>query len=233
MECSLKIEFEHNIHLIRSGRTSSPVIRFGYLLRFTIGKLIDGMVDNEAVARIAQKIRATRLKKNLTIQQLATRTSLSQGLLSKIENVRTVPSLPVLIALVQSLDISFKDFFKDMILFDQRDYLLVKKEQHKQLERKIRSGLKYQSILSRNVPNCTMEATLLTVKPGAKGRAITTEGYEFRYILSGTCEYRINNELIMLEEGDSLYVDASVPHIPVNKTGKEVLMLVIYFIPPK
>ena len=64
------------------------------------------MVDNQVVSRIAQKIRSTRLEKNLTIQQLATRTHVSKGLLSKIENSRTIPSLPVFVTLIQSLEIS-------------------------------------------------------------------------------------------------------------------------------
>jgi len=188
------------------------------------------MIDNEVVSRIAQKIRATRLEKNLTIQQLATRTHVSKGLLSKIENSRTIPSLPVFVTLIQSLDISLKDFFKDMILINGKEYLLVKKGQCATLEREGRSGFNHQYILSQNVPNCTIEAVLITIEPGAIGRATTTDGYAFKYILSGACEYRINNEVLWLEEGDALYFDASVPHFHVNKSKKKVCMLVIYFI---
>ncbi len=68
------------------------------------------MINNEVVSRIAQKIRSTRLKKNLTIQELADRTKVTKGLLSKIENSRTIPSLPVFVQLIQSLDISLKEF---------------------------------------------------------------------------------------------------------------------------
>jgi quercetin dioxygenase-like cupin family protein len=71
---------------------------------------------------------------------------------------------------------------------------------------------------------------LLTLEPGAKGKPTTTDGYEFKYILSGSCEYQINNEVILLEEGDSIYFDASIPHVPLNHSRKKVIMLVIYFI---
>jgi len=191
------------------------------------------MIDNEVVSRIAQKIRSTRLEKNLTIQQLATRTNVSKGLLSKIENSRTIPSLPVFVTLIQSLDISLKEFFQDMVLINGKDYLLVKKEQYTAMEREGRAGFNYQYILSQNITNCTMEAVLLTVEPGAKGKPTTTDGYEFKYMLSGSCEYLINNEAIRLDEGDSLYFDASVPHLPVNKSRRKVVMLVVYFILPK
>jgi transcriptional regulator with XRE-family HTH domain len=191
------------------------------------------MVDNEVVIRIAQKIRSTRLEKNLTIQQLATRTNVSKGLLSKIENSRTVPSLPVFVTLIQSLDISLKEFFRDIVLVNGKDYLVVKKEQYTSMEREGRVGFNYQHILSQTLTTCTMEAVILDLEPGAKGRPSTTDGYEFKYMISGSCEYQINDETIVLDEGDSIYFDASLPHIPINRTGKKAVMLVMYFILPK
>ncbi|WP_333821255.1 helix-turn-helix domain-containing protein [Ohtaekwangia sp.] len=188
------------------------------------------MVDNEVVSRIAQKIKATRLEKNLTIQELASRSNVSKGLLSKVENSRTIPSLPVFVTIIQSLDISLKDFFQDMVLSNGKDYLLIKKDQYMPMEREGRTGFHYEFILSQNITNCSMDAVLLTLEPGAKGKPTTTDGYEFKYIISGSCEYQINNEVIQLEEGDSIYFDASIPHIPVNKSRKKVVMLVIYFI---
>ena len=191
------------------------------------------MIDNEVVSRIAQKIRSKRLEKNLTIQQLSTRANVSKGLLSKVENSRTVPSLPVFITLIQSLDISLKEFFEDMVLINGRDYLLVKKESYTPVEREGRTGFNYQYVLSQTLTTCTMEAVILTLDPGAKGRPSTSDGYEFKYIISGNCDYQINNEIIQLEEGDSIYFDASVPHLPMNQSRKKVVMLVLYFILPK
>ena len=191
------------------------------------------MVDNEVVVRIAQKIRSTRLEKNMTIQQLATRTNVSKGLLSKIENSRTVPSLPVFVTLIQSLDISLKDFFRDIVLLNGKDYLLVKKDEYTNMEREGRTGFNYQYILSQTLTTCTMEAVILELDPGAKGRPSTTDGYEFKYMISGSCEYQINNETVLLDEGDSIYFDASIPHLPINKSRTKAVMLVIYFILPK
>jgi transcriptional regulator with XRE-family HTH domain len=191
------------------------------------------MVSNEIVSRIAQKIRSTRLKKNLTIQQLAERTKVSKGLLSKIENSRTIPSLPVFVQLIQSLDISLKEFFEDMVLTNGKDYLLIKKDQYTSMEREGRSGFNYQYIISQNIPTATIEVVLLTISPGATGRPTITDGYEFKYLISGNCEYHINEQIVAMEEGDSIYFDSSVPHLPVNKSRRNVTMLVVYFIIPK
>ena len=43
------------------------------------------MIDNQVVSRIAQKIKNTKLKKNLTLHELAVRTQVSKGLLSKLK----------------------------------------------------------------------------------------------------------------------------------------------------
>ncbi|MFZ6010707.1 MAG: helix-turn-helix domain-containing protein [Bacteroidota bacterium] len=188
------------------------------------------MIDNEVLLRIAQKIRTTRLKKNLTIQQLAARSKVSKGLLSKIENSRTVPSLPVFVTLIQSLNITMKEFFEDMVFLKGKEYLLVKKDQYTPMEREGRAGFNYTYILSQTITAQTMEAVLLALEPGAKGRPSTAEGYEFKYVISGSCEYHINNDIVILEEGDSLFFDASLPHLPVNRSRKHVTMLVFYFI---
>ena len=167
---------------------------------FTISKL-SNMIDNQVVSRIAQKIRSTRLEKNLTIQQLETRTHVSKGLLSKIENSRTIPSLPVFVTLIQSLEISLKEFFQDMVLVNGKNYLLVRKDQYAPLEREPRSCVNYQFVLSQNVTNCTMEIVLITIESGAKGKPSTTNGYKFNYIVSGSCEYTINNDKLQMGGG--------------------------------
>lgn len=191
------------------------------------------MIDNEVVSRIAQKIRAARLSKNLTIQEVASRSNVSKGLLSKIENSRTIPSLPVFISLIQSLDLSLKEFFEDMVLMNGKDFLLIRKEDYQPMIREHRSGFHYLHVLSQNITNCTMEISLLTLEPGAKGTPTTTDGYEFKYMLQGKCDYYINQESIQLNEGDSIYFDASKPHLPVNHFRKKATMLVVYFILPK
>jgi transcriptional regulator with XRE-family HTH domain len=191
------------------------------------------MMNNEVVSRIAQKIRATRMKRNMTIQQVADRTKLTKGLLSKIENSRTLPSLPVLIEIITALEISLKEFFEDMALANGKDFVFVRRQEQSKIERERRNGFHYNLIISQSIAPSNMEVVLLTLEPGATGRPTTTDGYEFKYMISGECEYHINNEIIHMTEGDSLYFDASIPHLPVNKSNRSAIMLVTYYLTPK
>ena len=78
-----------------------------------------------------------------------------------------------------------------------------------------------------------METVLLSIKPNSKSKATTTDGFEFKYMVSGDCDYYIQDEKISLHEGDSLYFDASKPHYPLNTTKRKVIMLVFYFLTVK
>ncbi len=188
------------------------------------------MIDTELVPRIAQKIKAARLERGMTIQNLCDRTSLSKGLISKIENSRTVPSMPVFVSLIQALGISLKDFFEDMTYLTGKDFIHIKKSDYTKINKEVRPGFNYLHIISQSVASCTMKSVILTLNAETKGKPTLTDGFEFKYVLSGKCDYYINKEKLILEEGDSLYFDASKPHYPSNTSKQKVVMLVLYFL---
>ena len=66
---------------------------------------------NDDLLVLGGRLREIRKKKGLTLQQLADRTGLTAGLLSKIENLRTSPSLPVLSDLATALGTDMADLF--------------------------------------------------------------------------------------------------------------------------
>ena len=134
--------------------------------------------------------------------------------------------------LIHSLEISLKEFFEDVGLMNGNGYLLVKKDQYTPLVREQRSGMSCQVILSQNVTHCTMEIVHVTMEPGTRGKVASSSGYEFKYMLSGTCHFSVNDDLLELEEGDSIYFDASVQHVPVNRTKTRIMFLSIHFILP-
>ena len=64
-------------------------------------------VGNDAdCAAVAGSIRSTRLLKSLTLKELADRAGCSESVLSKIENVRISPSLPMLQRIARALDVT-------------------------------------------------------------------------------------------------------------------------------
>jgi transcriptional regulator with XRE-family HTH domain len=188
------------------------------------------MIQEEQITLIAKRIKTLRIEKGLTLQSLSERTNLTKGLISKIENSRTIPSLPVFLSLIYALGVNPNTFFEDVSISVSKNYFHIKRKEYKHIKKENRPGFDYRFILAQTLQPCTMETVVLSIKPKAKSKPTVTDGFEFKYILSGDCDYYIQDEKIELAEGDSIYFDASKPHYPVNNSKRKVVMLVHYFL---
>ena len=66
-----------------------------------------------------------------------------------------------------------------------------------------------------------MEPFLVTLEPSeAEEERSTHDGQEFIFVLHGEMEVRLGEEILILEPGDSIYYDSTVPHL-VKCHGKE------------
>ena len=61
------------------------------------------------LANLGRQLKKIRVNKNLSLKQVAQMSDVSTGLISKIENYRTTPSLPVLLKIMQSLEIDLSE----------------------------------------------------------------------------------------------------------------------------
>src|SRR4249920_732140 len=119
------------------------------------------MIDYEMTEAIAKRIKELRLKQGVTLSDLSKRTILSKGLLSKIENGRTIPSLPVFMSLAKALNTSPKDFF-DGNNQSNKAYIHLKKSSYTSVKKEERLGFDYNFIFSQMLPNCRMQTYLVT-----------------------------------------------------------------------
>ncbi len=70
-----------------------------------------GAAPRDLEKYIGLEIRKQRHRANLTVQQLAQQAGLSQGMMSKIENGHTSPSLSTLAALAEALSLPLSALF--------------------------------------------------------------------------------------------------------------------------
>jgi len=187
-------------------------------------------MQEDILIQIGQQIKERRKQKNITVQGLADRAGVSKGLISQIENSRTVPSLLVLINIIQALDVDLNEFFKDITAATSRPAILVRhKADYTSFEKEDAIGFHYHRIFTWSVKNSAIDFVLLELEPGADRPVVTTEGYEFKYVQSGEVEYQFENECIRLNAGDSMLFDGRLPHTPRNVGKEKAVMLVIYF----
>ena len=182
------------------------------------------------LVEIGQKLRKIRKEKGLTVQTVAVRAGVSKGLISRIENSRTVPSLPVLISIIKSLEVGINSFFGDIDRGALEHVIVKKATDLKTSNPNPSDALLHYPIIDKNVPESFLKTSVLEIKPAAKGLNQSTSGFTFQYILEGQIEYQISGETYELTTGDSIYFDAKKIHSFENTSDVVAKLLVADFI---
>ncbi len=186
-------------------------------------------MQEDIIIQISNRLRDLRKEKNITLQELADAAGVSKGMLSQVENNRTIPSLTVLLNLIRSLEVDFNDFFKDInLLAPDSKVIFRKKEQYQSFEKENAVGFFYQRLFSTTVQDHHADFVLLRLATDAQRSMVRTDAYEFKYIIKGKVTYLIGEESFDMEEGDSIFFDATELHNPVNRGTEEALILVVY-----
>lgn len=170
--------------------------------------------EGDLEAAIGRQARQFRQELNMTVGELAKLAGLSVGMLSKIENGVTSPSLATLRALAQALNVPVTSLFRKYE--EQRDATYVKAEQGLVIERRgSRAGHQYQLLGHSIGKGVSVEPYLITLTQKSEVFPLFQhDGQEFIYLLSGKVLYRHGNQTYVLAPGDSLFFDADAPHGP-------------------
>jgi transcriptional regulator with XRE-family HTH domain len=188
-------------------------------------------MEDDIILKISYRIKEIRKEKQITIQELANSAGVSKGLISQIENNRTIPSLPVLMNIVHSLNLDLTVFFKDIYANNHREKVLImRSSDYKSLKKETSKGFDYQRILTRNIHAGPVDFVLLTLKKGSKrNKMVVTDAFEYKYVVKGRVNYLIEDNNYILEEGDSIFFDGRLGHNLSNIGDSDAVMLVVYY----
>ena len=187
-------------------------------------------MSKNIIDNIGKKIRKIRGDQAMTMQEVADNAGVSKGLISRIENMRTVPSLPVLINIIKALNTDINDFFSDIDSGNSGKIFIQRQQDLSGYTKEDATGFRYFDIINQPMGDLVMQATLLELEPGSNRKQLVTNGFEFKYVLAGEVEYRIEKDSYFLQQGDSLFFDARLPHVPINNGTEKAVLLVIYFL---
>ena len=87
-------------------------------------------MQDDIIIRISNKIKEKRKLQGVTLQALANKAMVSKGLISQIENSRTIPSLMVLINIIKSLDLDLNEFFNEIDQGSQNSKVMIKRSKN-------------------------------------------------------------------------------------------------------
>lgn len=184
-----------------------------------------------AVIVIGEKIREYRVAKNIKLFEAAGKAEISKGLLSKIENGRAIPSLPVLLQILKSLEVDLSDFFSQVEFeSDLPLFFLIKKADYRPIKKEEAIGYEYFAVFQRDFSSVVVNFTYLELMPNAKRDLVTTDGFEFIFLIEGKIDYVLGNDHLTLEAGDSLFFNGNIPHVKKNPYGQIAKILVVYLL---
>ncbi|NIM27797.1 MAG: helix-turn-helix domain-containing protein [Gammaproteobacteria bacterium] len=198
-----------------AGRARAPASR----------RVQDATPANQLEIAIGQQVRAFRKQLHMTVAEVAGQAHLSPGMLSKIENGLTSPSLATLKALSAALNVPVTAFFRKYE--EERDATFVKAGQGLNIERRgTRAGHQYQLLGHTVGKQVFVEPYLISLSEESDVFPLFQhDGVEFIYMLAGEVVYRHASETYRLTPGDSLFFDADAPHGP-----EELVKLPIRFL---
>jgi len=140
---------------------------------------------------IGKQVRSSRKRLNLTVSALAKQASLSTGMLSKIENGQTSPSLATLVTYIRA---------GEGLPIERRGS---------------GAGHQYQLLGHTIGKPYNIEPYLITIDDKSEVFPVFQHaGTELIYMLEGRITYRHANKTYTLEPGDTLFFDAEASHGP-------------------
>lgn len=177
-----------------------------------------GDVERRLEVAIGREVRAMRKQLGITVSDLAESSGLSVGMLSKIENGLTSPSLTTLQSLSHALGVSITQLMRRFE--EERMAVQVKHGEGVSMERRgTRAGHQYQLLgyLGPNESGVVVEPYMITLTSDSDVfPTFQHDGVEYLYFLEGRVEYRHGEKTFLMGPGDSLFFDADSPHGPIT-----------------
>ena len=174
--------------------------------------------EREKVLEVAigREVRAFRKQQNMTVAELSKLTDLSVGMLSKIENGHTSPSLTTLQSLAHALSVPLTSFFRQYE--EHREAVYTKAGAGVDVEREgTRAGHQYNLLghIGANNSGVIVEPYLIQLTSESdKFQLFQHSGIETIYMLEGEVDYRHGLDVYKLLPEDTLFFDADAPHGP-------------------
>jgi transcriptional regulator with XRE-family HTH domain len=170
--------------------------------------------------RLGLRLRAARERQGLSLREVARRTGLSPSFVSQVERDQVTPSIASLKQLATALGERV-----GVLLADPAPEGLVLRRSDRPAWELAR--VHYEQLAPGD--GRLMQPQLLRFAPGGDlgEHPVVHDGEEFGLVLSGRVECFVGEQSFVLEEGDSVYFDARLPHRTRNAAATDSVYLLV------
>ncbi len=174
-------------------------------------------LDVDDVCRVVGvRVKDLRVGLGLTMERFAEAAGLSLGMLSKIENGQTSPSLNTLTSLANAAGVPLTAFFRG--LDEEHDAVIVPAGEGLDIAHQgSGEGRRYQDLGSLRGPLRVIEPILVTLTEADEIFPVFQHGgVEYLYIVEGVIEYGYGAKRYVLRPGDTMQIHGEIAHGPVD-----------------
>jgi transcriptional regulator with XRE-family HTH domain len=191
-----------------------------------------GDAGHRPVGHIGAHLKVLRAARGMTLESLAAATGLTKSYLSKIQNSHKVPPIATLSRIAQALSTGIGSFFGDILEAREGASVVRRGERLPVVRGGTAFGYDYVSLAHKRLSK-NMDPFVFTF-PSKIDRHVFFDhgGEEFVFILSGTVVFQVGDTRYTLEEGDTIYFDAAIPHRGWS-VGPEAKALVVVHAPER
>ena len=182
----------------------------------------------DELKQIGERLRGLRDVLDISAEEVAKLCGISVEHYEEMERGEAELSVANLQKIAKEYNISL-----DVLMFGEEPkmntYFLTRKGQGQRVER--RKAYQYESLAS-GFRGRHADPFIVTVEPkptGTPKEMNSHSGQEFNMLLEGSMELTIGTKVLTLEEGDSIYFDATQPHGMRTLNDKRVRFLAIIF----
>jgi transcriptional regulator with XRE-family HTH domain len=165
-----------------------------------------------ASGRLGARLKLARQTRGMTLKALANAVSCSESLLSKIENGKASPSLPMLHRLVEALGTNIGWMFEDVdgdegIVFRAGTRPLITLDPLRRGE-----GISLERVIPYSAGHLLQCNIHHIEKDGESAGPIQHAGEEVGYVLAGHVELIVDQKSFRLAPGDTFVFKSDLPH---------------------
>jgi transcriptional regulator with XRE-family HTH domain len=164
---------------------------------------------------VGAAIRELRQRHGLTLAQVSEQATISRGMLSKIETGQTSAGMDTLSRIARALGVSMSMLFSKYDSASTSAQHVKRGQGMETVRRGTKSGHTYHLLAYGQGPTKLFEPFLITMDDDSQRYpTFHHPGTEFIYMLEGAIEYRVGQATYLVEPGDALSFEGTVPHGP-------------------
>lgn len=165
---------------------------------------------------VGEKIKMLRCDRGMTLGEVAEASGIPVETLRAIEDLTVSPPLGHIVSLAKVFRKTLGELFGDSA---DSPYCIVRGDSRQKVQRfsssaSDSSGYSYES-LGHQKQNRQMEPFLVTLAPTKSAQLTPNQhvGEEILFVLEGQVEVRLQDHTDILNPGDSIYYDSTLPHV--------------------